>query len=321
MRLGTRVLASLVVWFPPLAAGAERPGSWVEELRKVAEAQDWTDVAVRHEWRLQRRADGRSWRLLDPDDRSDCMGSEAACRAAWQEAVRSGRIPPVTAATVILLHGLGEGRDSMQPLARHLRGQLDATVVTFGYASTRADIDAHGQALADVVSDLDTAPRISFVGHSLGNLVVRRWMALAGEEDLGRVGRMVMLGPPNQGSDLARIVSRISWIADQARGAARDLVVDWPAVAPRLAEPPCPFGIVAGGRGDDAGFSPILAGDDDAIVRVAETRLPGADDFLVVPVHHAAMMKHPEVQRATTHFLRTGRFAAEDDEAGREGDE
>ena len=319
-RAGVLAVACCAAWLASTAA-AERPGSWAEGLRKVAEAQEWTDAAVRHEWRLQRRADGRSWRLLDPHDRIDCGGSEAACRAAWQEAVRSGRIPPVTAPTVILLHGLGEGRDSMQPLASHLRGTLDATVVTFGYASTRADIDAHGQALADVVADLDTAPRISFVGHSLGNLVVRRWMALAGENDLARVGRMVMLGPPNQGSDLARLVSRFSWVADQARGAARDLVVDWPAVAPRLAEPPCPFGIVAGGRGDDAGFSPILAGDDDAIVRVAETRLPGADDFLLVPVHHAAMMRHPEVQRATTHFLRTGRFTVDGAEHAVEGDE
>ena len=72
--------------------------------------------------------------------------------------------------------------------------------------------------------------------------------------------------------------------------------------------PPCDFGIVAGGRGDDTGYSFLLAGDDDAVVRVEETRLEGADDFLLLPVRHAAMMKSETVQRATAEFLRSGRF-------------
>jgi len=74
--------------------------------------------------------------------------------------------------------------------------------------------------------------------------------------------------------------------------------------------PPCPFGIVAGGKGDDRGYSSFLAGDDDAVVRVEETRLQGAHDFLLLPVHHAAMMKHQGVQQATATFLKTGQFQA-----------
>jgi hypothetical protein len=79
-------------------------------------------------------------------------------------------------------------------------------------------------------------------------------------------------------------------------------------VSQDLAVPTCPFGIVAGGKGDDRGYSTLLAGDDDAVVRVAETHLDGADDFLLVPVSHAAMMKNATVQRATVSFLETGRF-------------
>ena len=97
--------------------------------------------------------------------------------------------------------------------------------------------------------------------------------------------------------------------ATLSTGAARDLAIDWHRVAPTLPAPPCPFGIVAGGRGDDDGYSMVLAGDDDAVVRVEETRLAGEDDFLLVPVHHAAMMKNTAVQRAVTSFLSTGRFA------------
>jgi hypothetical protein len=106
-------------------------------------------------------------------------------------------------------------------------------------------------------------------------------------------------------------------LAALADGAARDLVVDWPQVEPHLAVPPCEFGIVAGGRGDGSGFSPLLDGDDDAVVRVEETRLDGAGDFLLVPVHHAAMISDQRVKRATESFLKSGRFVADHDEVGR----
>ena len=106
-------------------------------------------------------------------------------------------------------------------------------------------------------------------------------------------------------------------LADHVEGSARELVFDWPQVASQLAVPPCDFGIVAGGKGDDAGYSTLLAGDDDAVVCVDETRLPGARDFLLVPVHHAAMMRDPAVQQATVSFLETGRFPVAAPQAAR----
>ncbi len=312
-----RSLLCLCLLAAPLGIAAadeplQRDTAWIEKLRRSREALEWTDELVRHDWRLQHRpqalSKGNACRILDPDDRVVHEGTRGECEAAFADLERSGRVSPVRGHTVILLHGLGEGRDSMDPLAKHLRTALDATVLTFGYASVKADIDAHGRALDAVVSRLPHAETLSFVGHSLGNLVVRRWMALAAAPDLARTRRMVMLGPPNQGSDLARMASRIWGLASLTEGASRDLVVDWPRVAPSLAVPACDFGIVAGGRGDDTGYSLLLEGDDDAVVRVAETQLPGARDFVVVPVHHAAMMKDTAVQRATVEFLETGRF-------------
>jgi hypothetical protein len=316
---GRRLAAVVVLAVTSLAASARAEGTvedavhrrdaaWLDAARRSREALEWTDEVVRHEWRLQRRPGTATCRILDPADGLVRDGTADECHAEFAALEISGRVPPVAGETVILLHGLGEGRASMQPLAEHLRRSLNATVLTFGYASVKADIDAHGRALATVVAGLPAAKRISFVGHSLGNLVVRRWMAIAVPDDLARVHRMVMLGPPNQGSDLARLASRIWGVAEAAEGAARDLVVEWQRVAPGLAVPECPFGIVAGGKGDATGYSPLLEGDDDAVVRVAETRLTGADGFLVLPVHHAAMMRDAAVQRATREFLATGRF-------------
>ena len=303
--LSAAIMATWAAAAPPPDDVAKRDAALVDSLRRGREALEWTDEAVWHDWRLQRRPGTDACRVLGPDDRVVCEGTADHCQQAFGAQQRP---LPTRGDVVILLHGLGEGRRSMQPLAAALRSSLDATVMSFGYASVRADIDAHAKSLGAVVAGLPKANRISFVGHSLGNLVVRRWMAVAAAEDIARVRRMVMLGPPNQGADLARMAGKIWGLAPQARGAARDLAIDWDEVAPGLAVPSCEFGIVAGGRGDDAGYSPLLAGDDDAVVRVAETRLDGATDFLLLPVHHASMMDHPEVQRATATFLRDGKF-------------
>lgn len=319
---GIALAAVAVAWLggpPPVARAAELPADqevaardagWLAAFRRSREALCWTDLEVRHDWRLQRHSDAGGCRILDPRDHAVREGTEADCRAAFAALLADGTIPRHAGPTVILLHGLGEGRDSMRPLAEHLRSALDAAVISFGYASVSATLDDHGAALAEVVAGLPPQAPVSFVGHSLGNIVVRRWLALASPEDRARVHRVVMLGPPNQGSRLARMAAGLWGLADHAQGSARELVFDWHRIAPQLAVPACDFGIVAGGKGDDTGYSTLLAGDDDAVVCVDETRLPGARDFLLLPVHHAAMMRHPAVQRATAAFLETGRFPA-----------
>ena len=297
------------------ARGSDRPQPAVEErdwfagFRAAADAIEWSDQRVEHDWRLQRRAKSDDWRLLDPRDRVVASGSGKECLAALESRRKAGEIPAVGREAVLVLHGLGEGRHSMQPLVDHLRDAVAGTVMAVGYASPRAGIDDHARSLAAVVGSLPKESLVSFVGHSLGGIVIRRWMAMADRDAVARVGRVVMLGSPNRGSDLAKMASRIWIVSLVADGAARELAVDWDRVEGSLAVPPCPFGIVAGGRGDDRGYSDLLEGDDDAVVRVEETRLEGADDFLLLPVRHAAMMKSEPVQRATAEFLRSGRFA------------
>jgi hypothetical protein len=298
---------------PRLDGKIERnPDIWnavLRELREGNDALDWSDHRVAHDWRIQQHSNGRQWRLLGPRDEVVVVGSRRACQDTFERLVAAGTIPAVDGGAVLVLHGLGQSRRSMQPLVEHLRGRVDGTVMSVGYASPRADVDAHALALGSVIDALPETSRLSFVGHSLGNLVVRRWMATAEPSMLERVQRMVMLGPPNQGSDLARLASRVWFLALLADGPARQLGLEWPQLAEQLAVPPCEFGIVAGGTGDERGMSLLLAGDDDAIVRVEETRLEGANGFLLLPVHHADMMRDEAVQQAAVCFLREGRFA------------
>ena len=290
-------------------------GSWIDNLfdgvRAAAEGLEWSDERVVGDWRLQRRAGAEhaEARILDPADQVVEASSLQACQARFKRFEQTGQIPPVTGEAVFVLHGLGESRQAMQPLVKHLQAGLDATVMTFGYASPRAGLAAHAGSLAQVLAGLPQVTGVSFVGHSMGNLVVRRWLGMAKPNDTSRIRRMVMLGPPNQGSDLARLAAGNSLLASLAAGSGRELVLHWDTIARQLQTPQFEYGIIAGGKGDDRGYTVLLEGDDDAVVRVAETKLDGADDFLVLPVRHSRMMRHPDVQAATLRFLREGRFA------------
>ena len=123
-----------------------------------------------------------------------------------------------------------------------------------------------------------------------------------------RIKRFVMLGPPNHGSELADTLGG-NVIFDTTLGAsAQQLAHRWQELEPHLATPPCEFGIVAGGKGNDFGFNPLLPGDDDGTVRVAETRLVGASDFTLVDSLHSSLMANAIVQERTQRFLRTGCF-------------
>jgi hypothetical protein len=78
-----------------------------------------------------------------------------------------------------------------------------------------------------------------------------------------------------------------------------------------LATPTFPFGILAGGKGNERGVNPLLKGDDDLIVTVAETRLAGACDFRLVPCWHGDLVRDEDVRRCARSFLEHGYFSSE----------
>jgi len=319
--LGLPVGGALAAELDPPPGAIPRQG-WIDGLldgvRAATEGLEWSDERVVGDWRVQRRVgDAASrGRILNPADEVVAEGSVADCLATFDRLRQQREIPAIAGEVVLVLHGLGESRRAMQPLVDHLQRGLDATVMTFGYASPRAGLATHAAALARVLAGLPDITGVSFVGHSMGNLVVRRWLGMADPRSISRIRRMVMLGPPNQGSDLARLAAGNSLLTALAAGAGRELVLHWDSIARELRTPEFEYGIIAGGKGDGRGFTVLLDGDDDAVVRVAETRLDGVDDFLVLPVRHSRMMRHRGVQEATLAFLREGRFGEPTTAAG-----
>ena len=280
--------------------------------------QFYTDVVHLDGWRIQRNHFTNHFRLLDDRNTRRAWGSEIDCRRALRDAADEHDLLPYTGKIVVLLHGLGRATGSMQPLAKFL-DNAGFQVVNFQYASGRADIDAHANSLKQVLNALgDAVHEINFVGHSMGNIVVRRYLAQTRADNSSteadkRLHRMVMLGPPNQGSQLARVFGGTLPFKVVTGQSGRQLGRSWKQFAEKLATPRFEFAIIAGGNGlGEKVSNSLLTGPDDLIVSVDETKLDGASDFVVRPRIHTTIMKHPETLEMTLRFLQHGYLVSPD---------
>ena len=164
---------------------------------------------------------------------------------------------------------------------------------------------------------------VSFVAHSMGNIVVRKY--LRNVETLTPAmrpqvtfKRMVMISPPNHGAEIAdtlddsdvtrELAEMFAGEPAEAAGAGQG----WPELEPQLATPNFEFGIIAGGRGDDAGYLDMIPGDDDSLLSIETMKLAGATDFIQTKGIHQFMPNFKEVRAATLNFLQHGYFVAAD---------
>ena len=285
-----------------LASGSDRtlPNLAVPTL---GGSQLWADLAIDGGWRVQRHVWTGHARLLDEDNVRRAWGSKAACLAALLDHARAveGQGRPV----VVVLHGLWRTRRSMSPLAASFRG-AGYEVIDVTYPSARASIEEHAAQVAGLLNRLKGSDRqVSFVTHSLGALVTRQLLAREGDawRERHRVHRAVFIAPPSQGARLAEIgrkIPLIPWIYGEPMGQiAGGFTRDLPG-------PGVPFATIAGGCGDGEGWNPLIPGDDDGVVAVAETRLPGAAGELVVRRLHTTIMKDPAAIDAAVEFIRRG---------------
>ena len=221
-------------------------------------------------------------------------------------------VPPAgDTQTVILLHGLGRTPGSMRPMEEALR-ERGYRVVNLGYPSRERSIPELADSLDAALEACCQGETLHFVTHSLGGILVRTYAELHGAD---RIGRVVMLSPPNAGSELVDRLERVGPVAWILGPAFMQLGTDSSDVPVALGPPAVDVGIITGDATLNPLFSWWLPGEDDGKVSVESARLEGAEDFLVVPYSHAFIMRREEVILQVAEFLRNGRFLDADDGA------
>ncbi|PIE00279.1 MAG: alpha/beta hydrolase [Thiothrix nivea] len=207
--------------------------------------------------------------------------------------------------SVILLHGLARRSHSLRRMAAILRKQ-GYHVVNNDYPSTQYPIaELTESAVSAALAQCPADHKIHFVTHSMGGILVRQYLS---QHRLNQLGRVVMLGPPNQGSqvvDKLRDWPVFRWINGPA---GVELGTDMASVPRTLGAAEFELGVIAGSRSINWLLSTLLPGPNDGKVTVESTRLAGMTDHLVLPVTHPLMMRHPDVIRQTLYFLQYGEF-------------
>lgn len=279
---------------------------WNVNSKTLGGRQFWGDVQFFHEWRIQQNVFTGHYRLLDGRDVRHAWGSLPECREKLEEIKKKDDLKPMSGKAVVLIHGIFRSSKSMLPLREAL--QKDGySVFAMDYPSTRGTVQESAEYLKRTLESLDGITEINFIVHSMGGIVVRTYLQQAKQPD-PRIGRMVMLGSPNTGADLAAMLKdRLNFLFKPLYGPAGQQLATGPdGFVATLPVPHFEFAVIAGGRNTDAGYNPLIPGDDDGVVSVASTRLPGATDFLLVSTPHTFMMLSPEVSTACRQFLKSG---------------
>ena len=299
---------------------------WNIELPTLGGKQFWTDYRWWDGYRVQYNHTLDHWRLIDASSIRKGWGSKEAMidlleqiKAQKQGGDQGGLGEQRELDEVyLLLHGLMRTASSMKPIEQEILKQsgdrkLDfergsKRIIRLQYASTRASIVSHAQAFRELVENLPGKPRIKIAGHSLGNIVVRLAIAQWKEQGdprgvLARMDRVVMMGPPNQGSSFAKRLSQLGLFEMITGSAGMQLGPQWDGLRSDLGIPPCPFKIIAGDLTGTSIHNPLLSGPNDAVVTVEETKLEGMSEHQVFPVLHSFLMQDARCVESGVKFL------------------
>ncbi len=208
---------------------------------------------------------------------------------------------------VILLHGLARTKRSMDKL-EHAFSLAGYKVINVDYPSRELPIEKLSESVipgALKICRTFSPNRIHFVTHSMGGILLRYYLA---EEKIENLGRVVMLSPPNKGSE---VVDRLSdfFIFKLINGpAGKQLGTDKNSIPLALGSADFELGIITGDRSINPILSMIIPGADDGKVSVKRANLEGALEFLVVHSSHPFIMRNKGVINKVIHFIEYGCF-------------
>lgn len=211
--------------------------------------------------------------------------------------------------TVVLLHGIRRTSASMRKFEKYLQAQGYMTR-NIDYPSTRYPIERLAEIVAEEVEDAAESNgegRLHLVGHSMGGLVIRAMLKNYRPSNLGRV---VMIGTPNNGSQVADFLKKVPLYKAAFGPAGQQLVTDQSTFAHIFSPVDFELGIIAGTRTIDPVSSWIIGYQitNDGKVTVESTRLAGAADHIAIAANHTFLPSNKVMWAQALSFLRDGTF-------------
>jgi hypothetical protein len=196
----------------------------------------------------------------------------------------------------------------MKPLEKYLL-KHGFQVININYSSRKFPIEILVKKIAEQIKakekEINSANKVHFVTHSLGGIIIRWYLKDNRPQNLGRV---VMLGPPNQGSEIVDRLKNYKWYQWITGPVGQELGTDSVSVPNQLGAVDFELGVITGNRTIDPVGSWLIPGKDDGRVSVKRAKIDGMSDFLVMPHSHAFIMSRENVMAQVVYFLINGKF-------------
>jgi pimeloyl-ACP methyl ester carboxylesterase len=205
---------------------------------------------------------------------------------------------------VVLLHGLGRSARAMGRLEKAL--SADYSVINVDYPSRELAIEPLAQiAISGALEQCEEDAKVHFVTHSLGGILVRQYLQNHKIENLGRT---IMLGPPNQGSELADFLANNILFEFYNGPSGQQLGTGKDSVPINLGHVDFELGVIAGNKSFNPVLTKLTSAQHDGIVSVDSSKVDGMTDHMVMPVTHTFMMMDANVIQQVQFFLSHGKF-------------
>ncbi|WP_433924043.1 esterase/lipase family protein [Vreelandella sp. 21] len=215
----------------------------------------------------------------------------------------------VQASCVILLHGLARTHSAMEPLESALKEE-GFLPINEGYPSREYPIEQLAEiAIRPALEKCPKGEKVNFVTHSLGGILVRQYLS---RHDVANLNRVVMLGPPNQGSEVVDELRDVPGFHFINGDAGMQLGTDELSIPSTLGKANFDVGIIAGTSSINWILSSLIPGTDDGKVSIESTKLDGMNDHIEMPVTHPFMMKNDRVIAQVINYLKNGSFEHDD---------
>ena len=214
--------------------------------------------------------------------------------------------------SVVVVHGLGRSHASMKLLASRIE-DAGYRVINFSYPSTAEPIEELSALLGAEVDRSFGADSgdVHFVTHSMGGVLVRSYLS---QKSTPHSGRVVMLSPPNQGSEIIDAYADSKLLRSILGPAGMKLGTDPEGIARGLGSVRFSLGVITGDRSFNPVGSWLIPGPDDGMVGVDRAAIEGAADFMVLHATHTFIMNRRDVAEEVVHFLESGRFQEREDD-------